>query len=273
MIIRPQDKINIFYSGIFVIISLVIIAVSIFMLSSENNVFTRTIDISISVENAQNLKRGAEVQLRGIKIGSIGEISVESLDNLIIVLRVNHAYRDWIRKDSHVVFRTHGVLGDRFIEIQGGTEESPRIQDGDTLLVKDDSVLDKFINKGEDILVVATRVLSRIDLILDSIEPGKFSSIIGKIDDSASSTQKILASIDGKDIAQILKNFSSGSQKLNSTMASMETITQRLEKGPGTLHSLIYDRSAHDDLLTILGGTKRNRVLQYFIRESIRSAD
>lgn len=273
MNIRPEDRVNILASGTFVVFSLVIIALSIFMLSSENNIFSRRLNLVVEVENAQNLKRGAEVQLRGIKIGSVSAIEVNNLETLTITMRVNYSFREWIRRDSLVAFRTHGVLGDRFIEIYGGTEEAHRVRDGEVLTVKDDNVLDKFINKGEDILVVATRVLTRVDTILENLEPGTLNSILKNLDGTAKSTKDLLAMIEEKNLGRLIDNLSASSSKLNSTLTSVDQVSKQIAEGPGSLHSLIYDRSVHDDLKAILGGTKRNRVLQYFIRESIRKAD
>jgi phospholipid/cholesterol/gamma-HCH transport system substrate-binding protein len=273
MIVRPQDKINILISGLFVTIALGIIAISIFMLSSENNLLSRTISLTIEVEGAQNLKNGAEVQLRGIKVGSVSSIEVDSLQTLKISMKVNSSYRNWIRRDSYVSFRTHGVLGDRFLEIHGGTEESERVLDGDRLAVKDDSILDKFITQGEDILTVATRVLQRVDHILEAVENNRVQNILISLEETTKATESLLKAIETKDLNSLIKNLNQTTVTMNKTMGSVDRIASQVEMGPGSLNSLIYDRSLHDDLKTILGGTKRNKVLQYFIRESIRKAD
>lgn len=273
MIIRPQDKINILISGLFVTVALSIIAISIFMLSSENNLLSRTISLHIQVESAQNLKNGAEVQLRGIKIGSVSAIEVDSLTHLKITMKVNSSYRNWIRRDSHVSFRTHGVLGDRFLEIHGGSEESERVLDGEMLNVKDDNVLDKFIAQGEDIMTVATRVLQRVDHILEAVENNRVQNILVSLEETTKATESLMKAIETQDLNGLIKNLNQTTVTMNKTMGSVDRIAKQVEHGPGSLNSLIYDRSVHDDLKTILGGTKRNQVLQYFIRESIKKAD
>jgi phospholipid/cholesterol/gamma-HCH transport system substrate-binding protein len=273
MIIRPQDKINILISGFFVTVALGIIAVSIFMLSSENNLLSRTISLHIEAQSAQNLKNGAEVQLRGIKIGSVSAIEVDTLEKLKITMKVNSSYRNWIRQDSYVSFRTHGVLGDRFLEIHGGTEESERVLDGEKLNVKDDSVLDKFITQGEDILTVATRVLQRVDHILESVENNRVQNILVSLEETTKATENLIKAIETQDLGSLIKNLNETTTAMNNTVSTVDRISKQVEQGPGSLNSLIYDRSLHDDLKTILGGTKRNKVLQYFIRESIRKAD
>ncbi len=68
-------------------------------------------------------------------------------------------------------------------------------------------------------------------------------------------------------------NIGKAVQSFGKTSASMENILTRIEKGPGTMNSLIYDESVHDDLRALLGGAQRNKVIKYFIRESIKKAD
>jgi phospholipid/cholesterol/gamma-HCH transport system substrate-binding protein len=61
--------------------------------------------------------------------------------------------------------------------------------------------------------------------------------------------------------------------KLEKTATSAEKIMARIEKGPGTLNSMIYDNALHEDLRALLGGASRNKVIKYFIRESIKKSE
>ena len=56
-------------------------------------------------------------------------------------------------------------------------------------------------------------------------------------------------------------------------MQRLDRILGRVENGPGTANSLIYDDVLHDDLKALLGGAQRNKVLKYFIRESIKNSE
>lgn len=273
MVMKPKDRTNFLISGIFVSLGIVIVAVSIFLLSSENSIFSSKTHLYVVVKNAQNLKMGAAVQLKGIRIGSITELIFEDVDSLKVKMSVKSEYQPWIRKDSYVSFKTQGLLGDRFLEILGGTEDSEPIEDGMTLDIKENNLIDKFVNKGEDILVVAGRVLNKIDVILGSVENNHISNILVNIDKSTERTNKLLEDIDTKVLADAINNLAKGSEDLKSSSEAVATILNRVENGPGTLHSLIYDRSVHDDLRALLGGSKRSSILKYFIRESIRKAN
>lgn len=273
MVLKPGDRNRIVRTGFFVSIALVIIGASIFMLGSENNVFSNTFDIYAKVRNAQNLKNGAAVQLKGIKVGTVSDILFTDVDEIQITLTIAETYRQWIRQDSHVAFKTQGVLGDRFLEILGGTQNADPIKEDAQIRVDESSFLEKIATRGEDILAVSERILIKIDQLMGNVESNRLDNILSSIERSTTKTNELLQTIGANDVSKTLKNLSEASAELKHTSASINDIAHQIKEGPGTLNSLIYDRSIHDDLKTLLGGSNRNKVLKYFIRETIKKAE
>jgi phospholipid/cholesterol/gamma-HCH transport system substrate-binding protein len=263
MIIRPKDKKNIFFSGVFLILTILLASSSIFMLSKDSSIFNKHIKLHTHVDNVQNLKLGASVQLKGIKIGTVSAIDFIAVNKIKITITIKDTYLQWIKESSHIAFRTQGVLGDKLLEILGGKDDEASLTANSYIKLKKDSQLDSFINKGEDILLVANRVLLKIDTILTNVEGEKISNILKNIDATSSKTAAMLENVEINKTMKSLKH----------SAKSLETISKQVQDGPGTLHSLIYDRTLHDDLRSLVGGSNRNKVLKYFIRESIKSSE
>jgi phospholipid/cholesterol/gamma-HCH transport system substrate-binding protein len=260
---KPSDKKNYLIAGVFISALLIVSMVTIFMLNKENPLFSRKFYLKIEVESAQNLKPGAAIQLKGIKVGSVTSIDFKNLDTLVITLGILTDYQEWIKKDSFVSFKTQGVLGDKFLEIQGGTENSPNTKTGDSLAVKDSSQIDHIITKSEDLVVMAGNVLAKFDKMLSSIEENRLDKILKNLEAVTANTNKIMSSISDKNLNLTIANFKQSSE-------SMSKITKQIEEGPGTMHALIYDQSLHEDLRSLMGGANRSKVLKYFIRETIK---
>lgn len=273
MVLKPGDRLKIVRTGIFVASAFLIIAISIFMLGSQNNLFSSNINLHATVKNAQNLKTGAAVQLKGIKVGTISSITFLDVNRLKITLTIDSSYQQWIKEDSYVSFKTQGVLGDRFLEILGGTNESAPLPDESEIRADENSMIDKIVDHGEDILDVSGRILFKIDELMSKIEPNRLEAILSNLEKSSSKTNAILAELDPGHIKNTIKNVNDASLILKQTSSSINDITKHVKEGPGTLNSLIYDRSIHDDLRTLLGGSNRNKVLKYFIRETIKKAE
>lgn len=273
MVLKPGDRLKIVKTGVFVSSAFFIIAVSIFMLGSQNNIFSNNFELYLNVKNAQNLKGGAAVQLKGIKVGTVSDISFVDVDQLRITLAVDSEYQQWIREDSYVSFKTQGVLGDKFLEILGGSSDSPALNDGATIKVDEDSVIDQIVDRGGDILNVSERILIKIDTLMSSIESNRLENILANLEKSTGKTNEMLEVLNPAEIKSTITNVNEASLILKQASSSISSIAKQVQEGPGTLNSLIYDRSIHDDLQTLLGGSNRNKVLKYFIRETIKKAE
>ncbi len=264
--IKPSDKKNYLISGIFISLLLGVSMVTIFMINKENSLFSSKVSIMTEVKSAQNLKDGAVVQLRGVKVGSVSSIKFKNVETLIITIGVNADYKEWIKKDAILSFKTQGVLGDKFLEIGGGTEGSPSVNDGDFLPANESNQFDHIITKSEDLMVVAGSILTKFDKIISSVENNRLEKILINLENVTANTNKVMSNLNDKNITQSVANF-----KLSSE--SMSKITKQIEEGPGTLHALIYDQGLHEDLRSLVGGANRNKVLKYFIRESIKKGE
>lgn len=264
--IKPNDKKHYLVSGIFVSILTAIVMVTIFMLNKENAIFSRKIYINTEVKSAQNLKDGAAVQLRGVKVGSVSTIRFKSVESLVITVGVNADYKEWIKKDASLSFKTAGVLGDKFLEITGGTEGSASIEDGDYLRMNETNQIEHIITKSEDLMVAAGSILTKFDKMLSSVENDRFEKILQNLETLTANTNRVMSTLNDKNLAQSISNLKTSSD-------SLSKVTKQIEQGPGTMHALIYDQGLHEDLRTLVGGANRNKVLKYFIRESIKKGE
>lgn len=263
---KPSDKKNYLISGVFIFILLSIISATIFMLNKENPLFSSKVHLKVEVKNAQNLKVGAAIQLKGIKVGSVSSIDFKDLDTLIITVGINKDYAEWIKKDSYLMFKTQGVLGDKFLEILGGTETAPKVSEGDSLKVEESNQFDHIITKSEDLVVIASSILTKFDKMLSSVQPDRFEKILHNLENLTNSTNKLMSSVNDKNLNATVLSLKQSSE-------SMSRITKHIEEGPGTMHALIYDQGLHEDLRSLMGGANRNKVLKYFIRETIKKGD
>jgi ABC-type transporter Mla subunit MlaD len=264
--IKPTDKKNYLISGIFISVLLGISGITVFMLNKENPLFSRRVYIKTEVANAQNLKEGAALQLRGIKIGSVRSIQFKDVRTLIVTLGIGSSYKEWVKTDATISFKTQGVLGDKFLEINGGTEAAPSVNDGDSLISVEGNQFEHIITKSEDLMVTAGSILAKFDKILSAVENNRLEKILVNLDNLSANTNKVMSSLNDKNITQALANFNHSSE-------SMNKITKQIQDGPGTLHALIYDQGLHEDLRTLVGGANRSKILKYFIRESIKKGE
>lgn len=81
-----------------------------------------TYEISAKFTSATGLRRGAPVEMAGVRIGRVSGISLDGEDAKL-TLRLDENIR--LSRDAIASIRTKGILGDKYISLsQGGAEKT-----------------------------------------------------------------------------------------------------------------------------------------------------
>jgi superfamily II helicase len=115
-------------------------------------------------------------------------------------------------------------------------------------------------------MVAASSILTKFDNMISKVEPNRLEQVLKNLENLSYNTNKLMSSINDKNLSTSILNLKNSSE-------SMSRITKQIEEGPGSLHALIYDQGLHEDMRSLMGGANRNKVLKYFIRESIKKED
>jgi phospholipid/cholesterol/gamma-HCH transport system substrate-binding protein len=193
--------------GLFVLVGLVFIMIAIFMLGSEKRLFENFYTIYSKFEDISGLRVGAGVQLAGLNVGMVDEIRFSkdiSEKEVTVVLRINTKFQDRIRADSVATINTQGLLGDKFIFVSVGSPLEPVIEQ------------DEYIKTEEAVPIYQLAE--------------KAGKIMDDIGDAAEAVRKMLVSVEGEKDGDFKR-----------TLRSVRTILERIQKGPGLAHALIYD--------------------------------
>ena len=126
--------------GVVILTALGILALAIYKLGQNANLFHRRYELNAFLPNANGLVSGGTVLLAGQFAGTIKSIDFLPVDNdttrnLRLRLAIDASLRDQIRSDSRAQVRTLGLLGDKVIDISIGTPRHGVLADGDTIPV------------------------------------------------------------------------------------------------------------------------------------------
>lgn len=275
MRVRKKDQNNFIKVGIFVAGLTVVLMIMVTSIGKNNSLFDPKTQIRARVPNVSNLKAGSYVELKGIRIGTVSNIQIISEEEVEITMTVLESELKWIKEDSKVSISTAGLVGDKFVEIYKGSKDTRTFDPEKDILTSEDTAdLKKIINKGESIASVTDRILLKLDNILVRIGDGQMIvDTMSSMNKTASNLEKVSADLKQAQMGEMVKNVNMSMASVNRSSASLERILTRIEKGPGTANSLIYDEGLHDDLRALLGGAQRNKVIKYFIRESIKKSE
>jgi phospholipid/cholesterol/gamma-HCH transport system substrate-binding protein len=272
---RRKDERNFIKVGLFLAALTGVLMIMIVSIGKENSFFNPKVTLKARVDNVKNLKPGSSVELKGIRVGSVDEIKIITEDTVEIRFTILESELQWIKQDSSVAVSTAGLVGDKMLEVYGGTKDSPVLDPNKDFLKSEGGTdLKQLMVKGESIATITERILSRLDQIIYNMDDGKkIIETVNSLSKASLNMEKITQELREAHLGDMAKNVNKSMLSLEKASGSLARITERVEKGPGTMNSLIYDDALHEDLRALLGGASRNKVIKYFIRESIENSE
>lgn len=104
-----------------------------------------TYTVYAEFENVSGVKIGAEVQIAGVRVGTVTELHLSKDDMAVAALKLDKNIQ--LAKDSMASVKSQGIIGDKIIQITPGGDEN-LYQAGDTIVDTESSVdLESLISK------------------------------------------------------------------------------------------------------------------------------
>ncbi len=167
--------------GAFIIATLAILAVGIFIIGSKQYLFNSTYQLKAQFDNVVGLDDGADVRLGGVHRGTVHNIVLPHKpgEKVTVVMDLAKATHEIIKQDSIATIETEGLLGNQYMAISFGSPGTPDVRDGDTIasqpplemtdLLKKTSVI---LDSSQQAVQNATRATANLDSISAKIDHG-----------------------------------------------------------------------------------------------------
>lgn len=218
---NPQQTARV---GLFFVLGLALTWVTFATLSGDSVFKAKGYRLVAGFENLKELKKGDEVRMAGVTIGSVHETRLDLAHRRgEAVLLINPGIE--IASDSSASIVMAGLIGTNYIGIDLGSPGAAPLKPGDE---------------------IKTKVTPDINSIMSDL------GTLGQKLESAFSSFSTSVSGDGKSpglFQKLDRVISENSDKVTATMTNLQDITSKLNRGEGTIGKLINDPTLHDDLV------------------------
>jgi len=239
--------------GILAIFAMAILAVLIFLITGQTNIFESQVVIYTYMADAAALTDGAPVNLDGIPIGKVKTIRLSGSKDPMRLVRIDMQVPERqlknISTDSLASISAANVLGTKYINIKSGKGNMTIGPDQELPSVNTGEIQD-LVQQGFGVMNSLQDTVQRVDKIVGLVENGQGS--IGKllVDETLyNNLLQILAQVKGladtlnsdKGTLGILLNNHELYDNFVATLSRVDTMLQQLQNGEGTAGKLLKD--------------------------------
>ncbi len=220
-----------FRVGLVVLVALALMMFGVLMVGKRAHLFTAKLPYQTQFDSAAGLVSGNPVRLNGVTVGNVLQVNLspDPDDPRVHVLyEVDRKIANRLRTGTHASIKTIGLLGDKYVELAGGSSDQPVIEPGGDIKAAPGAGLEKILEGSGDLLTDLGAIARSLKNILGRTEEGK--GFIGEL-------------------------FAPGSEQggrlainLNGTLTSLNGLLTKINRGEGLAGKLLADQRYGDQV-------------------------
>jgi phospholipid/cholesterol/gamma-HCH transport system substrate-binding protein len=257
--------------GLFVLVGLIILGYMSVQVGKQGLGLKKGYTLDVVFDNAAGLEQDASVQIAGVEIGRVESISLRD-GKALVRLRIIPNVK--IEKDAIAAIKTHGILGEKYVELYPGTHGDAYLASGEQISrTERQADLDRMLNQlsliAEDVRGVTSslnRVLAgqegeeaissiltntrNLTRNLNEVIVSNQEALRAAIENTRELTgnlNRVVTQNDGK-VAEVMDSLKSASREMEKTFAALTDITEGIKRGEGTIGQLVKDKTASEKL-------------------------
>ncbi|SRR5581483_2171504 len=234
----PASKEKSIRVGMLVSIAIIILMVFIFVIGSEQKIFSRKNEYEVRFDSVAGLAEGNPVKISGVTVGVVKDIRLPrdpKAKDVQISLMVDRKYAERIRGDSRARLKKLGLLaGDNYIDITPGSPRFDVVDPGSIIPAQRQTNVDQLISSGEDLVDNFVQISYSLKNVLARVDRGE--GLLGELTSTPDTKQRLTDTV-------------------LTTLNKTNAILAHVESGKGVVGKLVYDDQFANQLTTSLSSS------------------
>ena len=237
----PQNRLA--AVGAFVVGGLLLFAVGLFLIGDRRMIFTDTLEIYAEFAEIASLNVGAKVRVAGMDAGEVEEIRVPAgpTGRFRVRMRVRRDLSPLLRLDSVASIQNDGLVGNKFVQIQAGTDASPLVQEEGTILSREPFDV-------ADLMVMMSDTLGTLNKLLFEVKANVDQALIA-VSATATDAHALIGEIGGH-----VRLIMTSARKVTTDLTE---IVGNVRQGRGTLGKFMTDDSLYANVKAIAADAEK----------------
>ncbi|MEG1039088.1 MAG: MlaD family protein [Pseudomonas sp.] len=219
-------------------------------------------------EAVSGLSRGSSVQYSGIKVGDVTSLRLDPEDPRRVLARIRLSADTPIKEDTRAKLTLTGITGTSFIQLSGGTPQSPELKGKNgklPVIVASPSPIARLLDNGSDLLTNINLLVNNANLLFSEDNAASLSKTLNHLEQTTAAFSEQRGDIRtalqqltqvGNQASSMLEQTSALMRNANGLLnnqgkqafGSAEQAMQSLAQSTATINSLLNDnREALDE--------------------------
>jgi phospholipid/cholesterol/gamma-HCH transport system substrate-binding protein len=234
--------------GMFFVFGLIILGV-LLEIGEKWDPFERNVAYKTYLTSITGLKVGDPVRLAGVDVGKITKIVILS-DKIEIDFEVKPGTR--VRTDTVAGLRLTNLLGGQFLGLSFGSPNAPLLQPGGVVAGRDVANIDIIVDNLSDVIKDAKSLVNNLNKNQDEV----MHKVSGILDDNRGNLKATISNLNsitqkfdrGDGSLALLLNDKKLYADASSAMSSIKGVAGKIERGEGTIGKLVNDDALYKDI-------------------------
>jgi len=225
-----------FRVGLVVLIALLFLVFAVLMVGKRKHLFTAKLPYHTQFDSAAGIVSGNPVRLNGVTVGNVLEVNLspDPADQTVrVVYEVDRKIAPRLRTGTTAAIKTIGLLGDKYVELAGGTAQEPVVDPEGEIKPAPGAGLEKLLEGSGDLLTDLGAIARSLKNILGRTEEGK--GFLGQLTSDSEEGGKL-------------------GSNLNGTLSNLNTVLAKINRGEGLAGKLLADKRYGDEVGRSLQG-------------------
>jgi phospholipid/cholesterol/gamma-HCH transport system substrate-binding protein len=229
--------------GLFVVGGVVLFAAGLFLIGDRRGLFAQNFEVFAEFSELAGLENGAVARVAGMDAGEVVQIQVppSPTAKFRVRIRVREELHGVVRTDSVASIQNEGLVGNKFLQIEGGSDKAPRAPHGSTIRSRDPFDIADMLQQMSETLTLVT---DTVDMLRVEIQ-----TAIRTISDAAGETRDMITAA-RDDVESIVADG-------RRITADMRSVMDDVASGRGTIGKLITDDALYQKARDIAGEAER----------------
>ncbi len=234
--------------GFFVVASLAALLIMVLVIAREEGLWQDYVKYQAVFKNIAGLKRGSEVRLAGVTVGSVTGTAIRSDGKIVVTFEVMEQYKNQIREDSQASIGSIGLLGDRSLDLTPGSPDKPVLPPGGLMAGMEPLDLQELLARAAPSLESIQKAFANLAELSDDLRDpkGDFKQAVANIKETFVKINK------GEGTLGLLASDPKLYAKALDAVTSARNFIESLNNPQGALGMLLHDPVLKADIQKIL---------------------